>query len=80
MPTFTVKNIPADIFEKLKQAAETNRRSINSEIIACIERATRSHPIDPDLLLSNARKIRSKTASHPITADEFDQAKAIGRP
>jgi len=79
MPTITVKNIPADIYEKLKKSAETSRRSINSEIIACIERAVQSQQINPDLLLSNARKLRSKTSSHPITDDEFNQAKTTGR-
>jgi antitoxin FitA len=79
MPTITVKNIPADIYEKLKKSAETSRRSINSEIIVCIERAVRSQPINPDLFLTHARKLRSKTSSHPITDDEFNQAKTAGR-
>jgi hypothetical protein len=80
MPTITVKNIPPDLYEKLKRAAELSHRSINSEIIACIERAVRSQPIDPDLLLANARRLRRKTASHPITDDEFLRAKNAGRP
>jgi hypothetical protein len=79
MPTITVKNIPPEVYEKLKQSAEISRRSINSEIIVCIERAVRSQPVDPDLLLANARKLRSKTASHPITDSEFTQAKVTGR-
>ena len=33
MPTITVKNIPSDIYEKLKKSAEISHRSINSEII-----------------------------------------------
>ena len=79
MPTITVKNIPADIYEKLKNSAEASHRSINSEIIACIERAVRSQQINPDLLLSNARKLRTKTSSHPISDNEFNQAKSTGR-
>ena len=79
MPTITVKNIPAEIYEKLKKSAETSHRSINSEIIACIERTVRSQQIDPALLLANARKLRIKTSSHPITDSEFNQAKIAGR-
>ena len=79
MPSITVKNIPADIYERLKKSAEISRRSINSEVIACIERAVRSQQIDPDLLLFNARKLRSKTSSHPIRDDEFNRAKTSGR-
>jgi antitoxin FitA len=79
MPTITVKNIPAEIYEKLKESAKTSHRSINSEIIACIERTVRSQQINPDLLLANARKLRNKTTSHPITDSEFNQAKTAGR-
>jgi len=80
MPTITVKNIPVEVYEKLKRAAEMSHRSLNSEIIACIERAVCSQAVNPDLLLANARKLREKTADHPITNREFAQAKAAGRP
>ncbi len=79
MPTITVKNIPAEIYEKLKRAAEISRRSINSEIIACIERAVGSRRVDPDVLLANARKLREQTATHPITNRGFSRAKTAGR-
>ena len=79
MPSITVKNIPQGIYEILKLSAKMSHRSINSEIIACIERAVSSQPVDPELLLSNARKLRAKTASHPITDGEFTQAKCDGR-
>ena len=79
MTTITVKNIPPEIYEKLKQSAKLSRRSINSEIIACIERAVRSQQVNQDILLANARKLRTKTASHPITDDEYTQAKTAGR-
>ncbi|HNS57464.1 MAG TPA: Arc family DNA-binding protein, partial [Nitrosomonas europaea] len=38
MPTtLTLKNIPDDVYERLKVAAEVHRRSLNSEIIVCLE-------------------------------------------
>lgn len=80
MPTITVKNIPEEIYEKLKKAAQTNHRSINSEVIACIERAVSSRVIDPDQLLARARALRAKTAAHPITDRDLSEAKAAGRP
>ena len=79
MPTITVKNIPADVYERLKQSAEANRRSINSEVIVCIERAVRSHRIRPEEMLARARKLREKTGDYLITDDEFTQAKIAGR-
>jgi hypothetical protein len=79
MPTVTVKNIPTDLYEKLKQVAKANRRSINSEIIVCIERAVRVQEVNPHEILSNARKLREKTAHYIITDEEFNRAKNEGR-
>jgi plasmid stability protein len=79
MPTITVKNIPTEIYEKLKATAQASHRSINSEIIACIERTVVSQRINPDLLLANARKLRLKTTSYSITDDDFTLAKTAGR-
>ena len=36
MPSITVKNVPADLYERLKQSAQANCRSINAEILVCI--------------------------------------------
>jgi plasmid stability protein len=79
MATVTVKNIPDELYERLKTAAETHRRSINSEIIVCIENAVMSRRINPDEVLENARRLRQLTAGHLISADEFNRAKAEGR-
>jgi antitoxin FitA len=79
MHTITVKNIPADIYKKLKQSAESSHRSVNKEIIACIERAIGSQQVNPDLRLTNARALRTITVSHPINDKKFTQAKNTGR-
>ncbi len=79
MPTITVKNIPTDLYQRLKQSAETNRRSINSEVIVCIEMAVRSRRIQPEAILNRARKLREKTSDYIVTDDEFTQAKVAGR-
>jgi hypothetical protein len=79
MPTLTVKNIPDDLYAQLKRLAEMNRRSLNSEIIVCIERAVRGNRIQPAASLVRARELREKTARYPITDDEFNEAKMMGR-
>ena len=79
MPSITVKNIPSDIYALLKQSAETNRRSINSEVIACIERAVYSQPVNPDQLLVNARALWEKTATYTLSEEDVTQAKNAGR-
>jgi plasmid stability protein len=80
MPTITVKNIPADLYDRLKLSAQTNRRSINSEVIVCIERAVGARPINADAAITRARALREKTIDYPITDDELTAAKTAGRP
>jgi plasmid stability protein len=76
MATVTVKNIPDEIYERLKSVAAINRRSINSEIIMCIENTVASRRINLDEMLENARQLRQLTAGHLISDEEFNQAKA----
>ncbi len=80
MPAITLKNIPPDLYERLKQCAAANHRSINSEIITCIERSVRGRKLDPDNLLSRARELRQKTKRHPLDDADFRIAKLAGRP
>ena len=80
MPSFTVKNIPPDLYELLRQSATANRRSINSEIIVYIERGVRGRALDTQVVLERARQLRSRTRHHPITDRAFNLAKRSGRP
>jgi len=80
MPTLTLKNIPDDTYTRLKEAARLHHRSMNSEILYCVERALCSHPADVEERLSAARRLRSMSASHRLTDDELIQARNEGRP
>jgi plasmid stability protein len=79
MATVTVKNIPDELYARLKSVAEINRRSINSEIIMCIEHAVVSRQINPIEVIENARQLRKLTTHYPIGDEEFNHAKAEGR-
>ena len=79
MPTLTIKNIPEDLYAQLKRYAELNRRSLNSEVIRCIERAIRSRKARPEVYLARARQLRTKTMEHPISDEAFNAAKRAGR-
>jgi plasmid stability protein len=79
MATVTVKNIPDELYDRLKSIAEMNRRSINSEIIMCIENNVISRRMNVDEVLENARQLRQLTAGHMISDEEFNKAKAEGR-
>ena len=78
--TFTVKNIPPSLYEKLKQSAERNRRSVNSEIFFCIENAVQSRVRDTERVLARARQLRTLTQATPITDDALIAAIEDGRP
>ncbi len=80
MPTLTIKNLPDDLYVQLKRRAERNRRSLNSEVIVCLEYALHSHPLAPEAYVARARQLREKTAHYLITDDAFNAAKREGRP
>jgi antitoxin FitA len=80
MPTLTVKNIPEVLYDHLKERAALNHRSLNSEIIACIEQSISRRRVDPAQMLVRARALREKTTSYRISKEEFNQAKNEGRP
>ena len=79
MPNITVKNIPYHAYEILKQVATTNHRSINSEIICLIERATISKPFTTEHYLAKAKSSRRKTGKYILTANALQMAKEEGR-
>ena len=80
MVTVTVKNIPEQIYEKIKLQAKANRRSVNSEIISIFEHAVQKRtPMDVQEILERARKIRELTADYTITNNEIDRWKKEGR-
>lgn len=80
MPTLTLKNIPDDLYYKLKEAARIHHRSLNSEMLYCIERTLTPHKIDIPEQIAFAKKLRAKTAGQPITDDMINAAKNAGRP
>jgi len=39
MPTLTIKGVPPELHERLKERADRHRRSMNNEVITILERA-----------------------------------------
>jgi len=78
--TITLKNIPEQTYQAIKQLAAEHQRSINGEIIHLLQKATRSVRISPEEHLLAARDLRGKTASQPATNAFLDQLKNAGRP
>ncbi len=80
MPALTIKNIPDDVYNALKDKAKQQHRSINSEVIMCLKRSLLPKRISPEERLSTIRAIRSQVKSGTITAEDIDQAINKGRP
>jgi len=80
MPALTIKNIPDDLYVRLKEAARAHGRSLNSEILYCVERMLVPYKIDVSDHLATARKSREKTAVHSLTDEMLNSAKNDGRP
>jgi len=64
----------------LKEAARTHRRSLNSEILYCVERMLAPYRLDVSDHIANARKLREKTAAYTLTDELLNAAKNDGRP
>ena len=62
MLTLTLKNIPAHLHARLKESAEKNRRSLNSEILARLERDVAAPTIDPEV---HAKELKAFTTRFP---------------
>ena len=80
MPALTVKNIPEDLYEKLKSAANSHHRSINSELIHCLETVLVPKKISAMERLQAARAVRPRIGEDAVSPEEIQQAIAEGRP
>ena len=81
MPTtITVKNVPTELYDLLKQNAAIKHRSINNEVISIIEDAMQSKRINPEDFLVSVRRLREKTKEFALTEDIINLAKNEGRP
>ncbi len=75
----TIRDIPDDVYEKIKQQAALHHRSINSEVIVYLKKLVQSNRRDPDQIINRARKLKQK-AKGTLSIDEIQQAIDQGRP
>jgi hypothetical protein len=78
MATLTLKNIPDELHASLRESAERNRRSLNSEILVRLE-GTFAAPVVqvPDY----GRALKSFTSGIPeVDHERVDRYKRQGRP
>jgi plasmid stability protein len=78
--TLTLKNVPDEVYERLKVSAATHRRSLNREAIVCLESVLLRGRVDPAERLARARALRSKLRKVRFRARDIDALKREGRP
>jgi antitoxin FitA len=70
MANITLKNIPEELHQMLKERAKTNHRSINSEILFSLKKVVGfNQPSEHEDVLSQARELRKKMR---VTLSEAD--------
>jgi len=79
MATITLKNIPEQLYQKLKKRAAQHYRSLNSEVIVCLQNTLGSKQVDPDILVERARVLRT-SISGKLTDKDLSSLKNQGRP
>ena len=77
MATLTLKNIPDELHALLKESAERNRRSLNSEILIRLESAFTAPIVDSR---EQARALKAFTDRQPVFDHSLvDKYKRDGR-
>lgn len=80
MPTtLTLKNIPDEVYKRLKASAEHHRRSLNSEAIVCLEAVLVPHRVTVSERLARARALRAALPQARFQAKDIDAYKREGR-
>jgi plasmid stability protein len=78
--TLTIKNLPDELYTRLKARAAEHRRSLNSEAILAVERALTDHPTeDPAHLLAALRRSRARLKGLYLTDKALRAARESGR-
>lgn len=75
---YTLKNIPDEIYKKIKLRAKRHRRSVNGEIIAILGEVTTPRRVSPEEFLARADELRSHSKG-VVTDDFISRAKREGR-
>jgi plasmid stability protein len=77
MPNITLKNVPDEVHQRLKEQAEQHRRSMNSEAIWILERALLPTRRDAETAIAEAQALNRKIGK--TFPDIVNEAKKEGR-
>ena len=77
--TMTLKGIPDEIYAQLRTSAEANRRSLNSEAIACLESTLLPKKTTALEHVARAREVRLALKGRAFKPEDIDLFKRAGR-
>ena len=77
MPTLTIKKVPEVLYRRLKEHAALHHRSMNGEVIACLEKALLSSRRDAEAAILEAETLNRKIGKR--FPDIVKEAKREGR-
>ena len=77
MPSITIKSVSPALHERLKGIAQRHRRSLQNEIIACLERHAERPPRTRGELMAEAAELRDRLPY--VDHDLVDEYKRSGR-
>lgn len=80
MRTLTIKGVPDAVYRRLKARAAERRRSLNSEVLLCLEQAVAAEPVDSAALLARADRVRERLNVPALTEAALRGPKSRGRP
>ena len=80
MASVTVKNIPDDLYQRLQQAAHAHDRSIDSELIVCLQKALLPRTITSNERIVAAQALRKRVNATLLNVGDIDAARHAGRP
>ena len=78
MPAITLKDLAGPLHRQLKERAARHHRSLNREILSCLEASIRSTVVDVEALIARARHLRQQV-SGPLSDRTLRRWKAQGR-
>ncbi|MCL4869458.1 MAG: Arc family DNA-binding protein [Anaerolineae bacterium] len=80
MSSLTIKNIPDELYERLKAAAAANRRSLNNEVIYQLERMLPRQPRDVEQIIARVKAIGETLPTYTLNPEELEEIINEGRP
>jgi len=78
MATLTIENIPDELCQRLRERAAGHHRSLNGEVIFCLEKVLVASRVEPEEFLARVRPLRRRIPRVLVTEKSLRVAKNLG--